>query len=256
MKRKLLSILSLLSLTALGGCGNNDSSTNDMSSVNSQTNTVVSSSQDANTVEYSVQVLLPNGEKAPAGLTVQWCGGPKGLCRTSNTNSEGLATINLEAYDYDVHILNCPEQYTCELGYVSKSDERSITVKLLDLKSPLSGEGTKTNPYLINEGAYNVTINTAGEVVYFGFTASEAGKYSIESLYTNTVLADPNVGYYGNDLSNIPESPVEGKIDDNSGYDKNFLLEFDAENEITYVFGISATGFSRAKTFSFNIKKI
>lgn len=256
MKKNILSILSLFCLLGVSGCGNNESSPITNSSVDNSlstetiTSNSVTSSVNSNTVEYSAQVLLPDGSNANAGLTIQWCGGPQGLCRTADTDANGVAKINLEAYDYDVHVLNCPEEYTCELGLVATSNERAITITLIELKDVIGGEGTSATPYSITSGAYNVTLEKGGDVQYFAFSSTEVGSYSIESL-SSQVLVDPNVSYYGTSLS---ETAVSS--DDNGGYDKNFKLTFEVNSNEIYYFGVSATGFSRAKTFSFIIKKI
>lgn len=256
MKKDILSILSLICLLGISGCREaNDSSTisvnsNIQTSETLSTSTNKNSSVDENTVEYSAQVLLPDGSNANAGLTIQWCGGPKGLCRTADTDANGVAKINLEAYDYDVHVLNCPEEYTCELGLVATSNERAITITLIELKDVIGGEGTSETPYSITSGAYNVTLEKGGDVQYFAFSSTEVGSYSIESL-SSQVLVDPSVSYYGTSLS---ETAVSN--DDNGGYDKNFKLTFEVNSNEIYYFGVSATGFSRAKTFSFIIKKI
>ena len=258
MKKNILSIFALLSMITISGCGNDTSSTVETSSTTSsqKTSSVTSSSEDdANKVEYTVQILLPNGSNAGADLDVQWCGGPKNQCFTSKTNASGLATIKLENYDYDVHLLKYPETYTCELGYVATTTNRNLTIQFLELNSYLSGEGTKSSPNMIGVGAYNVTVPTGGEIIYFGFTATETGTYSIESL-SSSALVNPNIGYYGNDLTNIPDTVVDNILDDDNGYDNNFKLSIEAEANTTYIFGITATGFSRSKTFAFNIKKI
>lgn len=276
MKKNILTIFSLVALIALSGCNKGDESSSQNSNTSSNNSSEVI---DYNDGKYRVQVLLPNGEKASSGLKVQWC--DDSTCKTADTNENGLATIELAPNNYDVHVLNYPEQYTCELGYVATSDNRMLTISLEDLKTPTSGDGTDYNPYVIGEGAYNVTIENEGDLVYFGFVPTKPGKYVIESLAENTTLVNPNIGYYGNNNQYVPESPINDMIDDDSGYDKNFSLgfnisieefvntgEFDKDGNLIYEldengnyvsggiyrFGISATGFKRAKTFPFIVK--
>ena len=250
MKKNLLSIFALISLISLGGCGNNEDSSIISSSITTTSETSSQSTPD-NLVEYKTTVLLPNGEKA-ANCQVQWCAG--GMCKTAKTDSNGVATIMLEANDYTVHVLNYPEQYTCELGFVATKDNRELTISLVNLSTPTSGEGSVNNPYLVSAGAYFVTIETAGDILYFGFNPEAVGNYKIESLYTSS-LANPNVGYYGTDLSNLPASPLTS--DDDSGEDINFKLDFAVEDaSSTYVFGVSASDFKKAKSFSFIIKSV
>lgn len=74
------------------------------------------------TVEYRVTVLKP--DESPVGeLAVQLCGGPKGLCWTARTDAQGVATFNLEAGEYEVHINILPD------GYKFDNNEHKMTAE-------------------------------------------------------------------------------------------------------------------------------
>lgn len=61
--------------------------------------------QGAETIGYSVKVLLPDGSPA-AALRIQLCGGPSSAyaCHEGVTDENGVASFSLPAGNYDVHI--------------------------------------------------------------------------------------------------------------------------------------------------------
>ena len=283
MKKNLLKVISLVTLISLSGCnGGNTSSSNSNSN---STNTNSSTSIPEGTILYKVQVLLPNGEKAGAGLQVQWCDDMN--CFSSDTNSNGEASIYLKPKEYDVHIYNYAENYACELGIKSSEANSQIEVKLHNLLSLGAGLGTNEEPYRVGEGVYNVTlsnIDTEAKVatpVTLGFVPTRPGKYIIESWTESTDTINTSVGYYGNNPQYIPENPIEGMSDDDSGDSDNFRLEFNISidefintglldddgnliyekdengNYISggiYRFAIGATNIRREKSFPVSIK--
>ena len=94
------------------------------------------------------------------------------------------------------------------------------------IKDILGGTGDAYDPYMVEEGAYHATLKKDSEVVYYGFRPNRPGKYVIESLLDDTSVINPNVGYYGNNPQYVPESPINDMIDDDSGKDNNFSLNF------------------------------
>jgi ABC-type Na+ transport system ATPase subunit NatA len=113
----------------------------------------VSTSIPEGTILYKVQVLLPTGEKAGAGLQVQWCDDMN--CFSSDTNNNGEAFIYLEPKEYDVHVYNYAENYACELGLKASESNSQIEVKLHDLLS--LGAGFDKN----YSGRENIFLNGA-----------------------------------------------------------------------------------------------
>ena len=283
MKKNLLKVISLVTLISLSGC--NGGKTSNSNSNSNSTNTNSSVSIPEGTILYKVQVLLPNGEKAGEGLQVQWCNDSN--CFSSDTNSDGVAFIYLQPDEYDVHVYNYPENYACELGIKSNEENSQIEVKLHDLLSVGTGNGTNEDPYRVGEGVYNVTLSNidteakVAEPVTLGFVPTRPGKYVIESWTESTDTINTNVGYYGNNPQYIPSSPIEGMSDDDSGDSDNFRLEFnistdefvntgvldDNGNMIyekdangnyipggIYRFAIGATNIRREKSFPVSIK--
>jgi hypothetical protein len=84
------------------------------------------------------------------------------------------------------------------------------------------GSGDPYDRYIVGEGLYTVTINSAAQVVYYGFGPKQPGKYRIESWADgiDTKLGD----YFANDFY-VPETTSVG--DDDSGEDLNFSYEIE-----------------------------
>lgn len=261
MKKTLLTIMALLTSFTLVSCNENATST---------------SNPTEDDGKYRVTVQNPNGENLGANITVQWCSDTN--CYSSLTNENGVATIELEPARYDIHLFDYPSEYAFHLGsYVAEADNKSIVVQLNNLSTPTSGTGASEYDFFsIGEGVYNTTIETADTYVYYGFKATRPGKYSIESWADGV---DTYIKDFGGNSSYIDSNIVHGE-DNDSGYASNFKYEFnigidqfvttgetdadgnpiyekDADGNFvcgaTYIFGISATGFKRAKTFSFAV---
>ncbi len=244
MKNKIFTTLALLSLITFSGCQNDNSSSNKVNP-SSTSSSSVEEVIDFEDGRYYVQVLLQDGSKAPAGVEVQWC--DDSSCQSSVTNNDGIAVKKLDAKTYDVHVYF--DGYVAELGLKATSENRVLTITLLEIQELISGEGSSSNPYQVNEGTYNVSINTENEIVYFSFKPTKVGNYLIESYYTSTMI-DPYANIYNDNLEIISTS-------DNDGYDSNFLVNLEVSEEDldkTILFGLSGTGFKRAKTYPFVIK--
>ena len=283
MNKRILSIFSLVALIALGGCnkdnGNSSSSSNAANSQSSSTYT-------PNADTYEVKVVLPNGDSAGEGISVQWCS--EGTCYDSSTNASGVAYKELEPGNYDVKLFGYPNTYAYQLGQVATADNRKLEIKLQEIleaspryESDLeNAAGSAYNPYIVGEGVYNVTVENEEDIQYFGFVPTRPGKYVVESLGTslNLITANPFVSYYGNNPEYVNQ--IISK-DDDSGYDVNFALEInipieefantgeiDKDGNLTYVkdddgnyisggiytFGIGAKPVKSKKTFPFVVK--
>ena len=288
MNKKLLSVLSLVTLISLSGCGDDSTSSSNKNSQSVSNSTSINnqSSSNKNTSsslvneenKYTVKVVYEDGTSAPEGLNVQWCAA--GTCHDASTNAEGIATIYLEPGDYDVKLNGLPSGYAYQLGLVSTKDTRSMEIVMYKIQTSSIGDGSAYNPYIVKEGVYSATIEEEDAIVYYGFIPTRPGKYVIESWGTisDLITADPNVGYYGNNPQYVQEAISYA---DEGGYDKNFALEFniaieefintgtfdDNGNMIyekdengnliaggVYTFGISCKGVKKPKTFPFAIK--
>lgn len=193
---------------------------------------------------YTAKVVYPNGNPVTSGVSVQWC--TNSTCMLPvYVNSQGIASNSIPENNYFIHIEGIPAGYTYDPNaYTASKTSKNVVIELISLIN-LTGEGSDSNPYVTNVGAFNVTYQAAStEHKYFSFTPSEAGTYSIKSLAvdklaTNTI--NPYIGFLGtgNDLANADTS---GNIKDML----NFVYTFNAEANITYNFVVlveSATRF-------------
>ena len=285
MKKNLLKVISLVTLISLSGCNGGNSNTASSGTNSTGVSTSSSVSAPEGTILYKVKVLLPNGEKAGAGLQVQWCDDMN--CFSADTDENGVAFKYLEPKEYDVHVYNYGDSYACELGIKSGENNSDLEVKLHDLLTYSVGAGSKEDPYRVGEGVYNVTLSNVdtdakvADPVFLGFVPTRPGKYVIESWTESTDAINTNVGYYGNNPQYFPENPVNDMVDDDSGDSDNFRLEFnialeefintgevDSEGNMIYEkdsdgnyisggifrFGIGATNIRREKSFPVCIK--
>ncbi|MBQ8279228.1 MAG: hypothetical protein IJZ23_05250 [Roseburia sp.] len=139
MKKLLVSILTICTLTALCACGgteeNNDAQ--DTQVVVEDTQVVVADTQEGETevvddgkVNYSVKVVDEAGNPI-AGAMVQMC---KESCFPSVTGEDGVAKFSLAEDDYKVSFLTLPAGYTYsgdaqEFYFEAGAVELTITLK-------------------------------------------------------------------------------------------------------------------------------
>ncbi len=90
---------------------------------------ILPAAETGETVSYTVTVMKPDNTPA-AGITVQLCGGPKGMCNTARTNDAGIAVFEIAAGEYEVHITP-PEGFTFDNNqYKMTAEGGSLTVTL------------------------------------------------------------------------------------------------------------------------------
>ena len=283
MKNKLLSILLVFCCSlVLFGCDTSNSpkteatektqETNNTNTENPKTDNVKTPTESANPTEtpivtentetvvedlFTVQVVYPDNTPVTTGVTVQWCEGE--MCYLPQpVNSNGLASIELEDGEYYIHLNNVPQGYTYNPNaYTTNTNNKNIIIPLYKIGN-ITGEGSKTSPYVVEEGTYNVNFEaakTAG-MKYFSFTATEAGTYEIESFCMDKLamqLVDPYLGFVGTDINSNPDT-TGNDIKDSV----NFKRSFEAEANTTYYFIIMISSVSDNKfpcLVEFNILK-
>ena len=99
----------------------------------SATIAVIPESEAAPKIDYYVTLQYPDGTPA-ANVTMELCGGANGAfsCSSAVTNAQGVATFQLQAGDYDVHVQKCPAGYTFNNDqYKMHSEGGKLTVKLI-----------------------------------------------------------------------------------------------------------------------------
>lgn len=200
---------------------------------------------------YTVNVVYPNGEPVNSGVSVQWC--TDTTCKLpAYVNQYGLAYSEIEDDNYFIHIEGIPTGYTYDPNaYTASPTSKNVKIKLISLIE-LTGEGSESNPYVTNVGAFTVTYQAkVSEYQYFTFTPTEDGVYSIKSLAvdklaTNTI--DPYIGFLGtsDDMSKID-------VSGNNSLQLNFNHTFTATANTTYKFIVFVSDATRFPA-SFNIQ--
>ncbi len=190
-------------------------------------------------INYTVTVVYPDNTPVTSKTNVQWC---DTVCYLPvKVNSKGVAGIELDEGEYFIHLNNIPEGYTYDPNpYVTTASSKHITIKLVSLSTFANGDGTLSNPYVVEDSAYTLNYEVKGTagVKYFAFTAQESGTYHIVSLATNklaTNLIDPFIGFLGTDV-NTPfgSADINGNVD--SKVDINFNHTVEAVAGTTYYF--------------------
>lgn len=262
MKKNIFNIISLLTILTITGCnGENSSNTNTNSNTNKNTNTnstqqsTSSSSIDDNKIEYKIKVLLDQDTSVGENVSVQVCKvGDGGLCVSSTTDSQGVATFRLEPATYSIDKIDY-DGYALEYGLKVDENNRNYNVILHEIQTPTSGDGTENAPYAISEGVYRASVDENGDIQHYGMTFTEVGTYALES-WSNGTLVDPMV-------ISFDERLIDAEIVDPSKSEVkygNFKISFEVKEEnlnTQYVFSISHDGSLKSKKeYNFVLKKI
>lgn len=201
---------------------------------------------------FTAKVLYPDGTPVTSGVTVQWCDA-KG-CNDAQVNDQGIATLEKEEGEYDVHLLSVPAGYTHDPHfYTSNTQNKNVEIKLVAL-STLTGEGTTANPYIVSTSAYQVTftVEENDDLKYFSFTPTEAGNYNVKAYVSDTQFVDPYLGFLGLDINNS-NPDVTGNVEGGKYFDYTIT---NAEAGKTYYFAIMLEdAIKSTQTFAINISK-
>ena len=214
--------------------------------------TIVVTEPEAQKEYFTAKVLYPDGTPVTSGVTVQWCDA-KG-CNDAQVNEQGVATLEKEEGEFEVHLLSVPAGYTHDPHfYTSNTQNKNIEIKLVAL-SNLTGEGTTTNPYVVSNSAYSVTftVEEKDSLKYFSFTPTETGNYNVKAYVSDTQFVDPYLGFLGLDINNS-NPDVSGNIEGEKYFDYTIT---NAEAGKTYYFAIMLEDtIKSSQTFAINISK-
>lgn len=200
---------------------------------------------------YMVKVLYPNNTPVSGGVAVQWCTNTNCLMPVL-VDENGVAKSKIADDDYYIHIEGIPAGYTYDPnGYTANANNKYVEIKLMELSTIASGDGSEGNPYVVSTGIYNISFDKASTegMKYFSFTATESKTYTIESLSTEKLAVnaiDPYIGFG-------PSFDVSGNTEESI----NFSHSFEATAGTTYTFVImvsSATFFPASFDFTISSK--
>ena len=186
----------------------------------------------------------PNASGGP--YYVQWSNG-------FSVHTAELINGKAEIYglddDYTVTLLNVPSGYVYNPNaYVATTDKRDVSIELIKPQK-ISGSGSDeySRIALTKTGVYQITINSATQVVYFHYRPTEYGNYTIESWVDVT---ENNVNptfklYHGTSAGAIYYDKDLDGGGKSSTYTKNFKYD-----RTVYVDEIGTTGGSMIIPFA------
>ena len=246
MKKIIGLFLLILSLLTVSACSETKP-TDNKTSVDTQPTEVT----EPENVAYTVKVLFPDGSIVTENASIQWCETECSLPK--KVNSEGIASIELKdpTEKYYIHFTKIPTGYTYNPNiYTATKDSKHVEITLMTLSTPTSGDGSSSSRYVVSTGAYNVSV-TDGGIVYYSFTANEAGTYVIESMAVDKLALneiDPALGF--KNANNKTEQITDG------GVGANFKYEVTLEANATFEFMIAVSKATEYPAeFDFTISK-
>ncbi len=191
MKNKIISLLLALSLLlSLTACGQYNPSDSDGKQENEQTSDTDSGGTSEDKGEPFVATVMlggkaytpPKASDDSLALKVRWTDGVN--YHTVTVGEDGRAECYGLDGDYTVTLVNLSSDYTYNPNiYKASNDSRSVIIELLTLtKTRGTGTGLYSCIALSKPGNYRAQIKKEGQIVYYEFTPTRAGIYSIESM--------------------------------------------------------------------------
>lgn len=190
--------------------------------------------------------LVYNGEPyiPDIPISAQWTDGKS--FNEAQFDENGTAKIDGLDGDYKVTLSDIPEGYTYNPNaYVATNRSRNITIELYKYTQPRTGGGGLYNCVKIKKlTVYRAELANSSSMIYFEFTPSESGTYSIESwvdVTSNSVNPLMDV-YTGTSAAKFFYSTLDdGGV--SSTYTKNFKYEIHIDQKMvgnTYTFAVKA----------------
>lgn len=242
MKRKIGNLLLIGTLSLLASCGeiNGGTSIAKPSVTPPSTSTTTKPSED---VTFSATLNL-NG--SPFYLTDSEV---EAIWQNNTTtvqapfNEDSVATTQGLDGEYYVHLTKSPKNYTYDPNQtIVTTDNPNCNIELMRLAKPSTGSGKDlfNNIYSISDikpnavgrsYAFEATINSASEVVYYQFVPKVAGSYTIESMvdmFDNKINPKVLTFYTGpTSTAQLDQEINSGGTYLDGGYTRNFKFQVD-----------------------------
>lgn len=203
---------------------------------------------------YTVSVFYNNKLFDPAGedITVVWKNDLN--VKRVALGADGKADAGELDGDYGVYLEGLPSQYAYNPNVNSATAEnRKITILLTDVKQPERGDGkglyVDGGCYVVRyDGTYRAQISYEGEYLYYQYTPTAAGFYSVEScvnVYSDEI--NPLLRTYSGSGSYKynPKDANGGGFSLDGGFTRNFRYECKIDkSEVghSFTFAVSAQG--------------
>lgn len=183
---------------------------------------------------YTVSVYYNNKLFNPGDdeINVVWRG--DGTFKKVPLGADGKADAGELDGDYGVYLEGLPSKYTYNPSvYKATAEERKVTVLLKDLSDPESGDGkglyVSDGCYVLKyDGTYRAKINYDGEKVYYEYTPTAPGFYSIVSWVNayDDKINPTLITYSGSHAYKYnPQTLDDGGFSLDGGFTKNFRYE-------------------------------
>ena len=197
---------------------------------------------------YNGEDFIPEDTEA---ISVQWT---DGFAYHTATLETGVATATGLDGDYRVTLSRAPEGYAYDPNaYVATNDSRNVEIQLQKITKIRGGTSTTGsglyNCYKINgTGVYSLEIKRASQIVYYEFSPSRQGTYTIESWVDTTENSvNPAIDvYYGTFAAKYFSYTLDGG-GPSSSYTKNFSYEIEIGDGYignSYTFGVKLSEIS------------
>ena len=203
---------------------------------------------------YTVSVFYNNKLFDPAGedITVVWKNDLN--VKRVALGADGKADAGELDGDYGVYLEGLPSHYAYNPNAnTATAENRKITILLTDVKQPERGDGkglyVDGGCYVVRyDGNYRAQISYEGEYLYYQYTPTAAGFYSVESCVS--VYADeinPLLRTYSGSGSYKfnPKDANGGGVSLEGGFTRNFRYEYKIDkSEVghSFTFAVSAQG--------------
>lgn len=203
---------------------------------------------------YTVSVYYNNKLFSPGDMevTVVWRG--NNVIRVP-LGADGKADAGELDGDYGVYLEGLPEKYSYNpSAYKATDAERKVTILITDIQAPESGDGKglyrDQGCYFVKkDGTYRASIASDGEQVYFEYTPTAPGWYSIES-WVNAYEDEINpvlTAYSGSTAYKFnPVKINDGGFSLSGGFTQNFHYDCKVDKtEVGATFTVAVTGESK-----------
>ncbi len=198
------------------------------------------------TVMLGGEVYCPTVTDDASALKVRFTDGTQ--IHTVNVGTDGVAVAEGLDGDYTVTLLNVPEGYTYNPNiYKADNDNKNISVELLKLnKTYNNGSDMYQKIIEVKTGVFRTTLKRDGQVIYYRFTPTKAGRYAIESMVDITAgMYNPKAEIYTGSFASWYFKEILDDGGPSGAYTKNFrrIIEVDeAFLGSSYAFGVFVEG--------------
>ncbi len=264
MKNKLIPILAVILclLICLSGCGlgnyidKNGNSQNPSRPVDPDDPSNPDNPSNP-TDDYTANVFLSNSLFNPgdANVTVVWRNDAS-IVRVP-LGADGKANAGELDGTFNVYLEGLPTEYSYNPNaYVASADSRRVDILINTIVEPIRGDGLgmydSQGCYIVRyDGTYRTSIKNSSTHLYYQYTPTVSGLYSIESwinVYSDEI--NPEIQIYGGTHANkwYIRTLDGGGAELDGGFTKNFRYEYpvskaEVGNSFTFaVGGISKTG--------------